>query len=342
MTASNLTLVLHGPEIFDAGDVPFLRERLRPDRIIVAGVMARTAAEESGIPCEFIGLPPSMVIRELKGTVLLANHGKTPESGRIFGEIVASRLHPEPLCQLEASSKTFYVWNGGENDTISVIAGQTGYALRLVTTGKQARGAERTIRGCRPGEPVYVNGIVIGTATGPEVVVRSVLGRLEPVAGLMPKDHGILKLNRYNFTDLSRVWCKSGTLRTAGPGRGSRRNGPGHVILVDHCGHELYRRITPDTCGIVSIGDDTTAVCSHIASHLGVPVFGVIDGDGDGIVTGVFAAGSVIARAVDEKDDDIGADITGFIPEHSVEWDDFVKVLSDRLSGRVTLVYPAE
>jgi hypothetical protein len=342
MTVSNLILVLHGPEIFDAGDLPFLRESLRPDRIIVAGVMARTAAEESGIPCEFISLPPSMVIRDLKGTVLLANHGKTPESGRIFGEIVASRLHPEPLFQLESSSHTFFVWNGEEDDTISGISRQTGYALRRVTTGKQSGSTQRTIRGCRPGEPVYVNGIVIGTATGPDVVVRSVSGRLEPVAGLMPKDHGLLKLHRFNFTDLSRVWCKSGNLRTAGPDKGSRRSGPGHVILVDHCGHELYRRITPDTCGIVSIGDDTTAVCGHIASHLGIPVFGVIDGDGDGIVTGAFADGSVIARALDEKDDDIGAELTGFIPEHSVEWDDFVKKLSDRLSGRVTLVHPAK
>ena len=342
MTASNLTLVLHGPEIFDAGDVPFLRDRLRPNRIIVAGVMARTAAEESGIPCEFISLPPSMVIRELKGTVLLANHGKTPESGRIFGEIIASRLHPDSLCQLEASSKTFYIWNGGEDDTISVIAGKTGYALRLVTTGKQDGGTQRTIRGCRPGEPVYVNGIVIGTATRPDVVVRSVSGRLEPVAGLLPKDHGLEKLHRFNFTDLSGVWCKRGNLRTAGPERAGRRTGPGHVIFVDHCGHELYRRITPDTCGIVSIGDDTTAVCGHIASHLGVPVFGVIDGDGDGIVTGVFAAGSIIACAIDEKDDGIGADIAGFIPEHIVAWDDFVKKISDRLAGRVSLVHQGD
>jgi hypothetical protein len=342
MTSQKLILVLHGPEVFDAGDVPFLRDCLRPDRIVVAGVMARTAAEESGIPCEFISLPPSMVIRDLPGAVLLANHGKTPESGRIFGEIIASRLSPEPLCQLEASSKTFYVWNRALDHSILAVARRTGYAVRPATTGKQAGCAERTIRGCRPGEPVYVNGIVIGTATGTDVVVRSVSGRLEPVAGLIPKDHGLEKLHRFSFTDLSGVWCKSGNLRTVVPGRAARRNRPGHVILVDHCGHELYRRITPDTCGIVSIGDDTTAVCGHVASHLGIPVFGVIDGDGDGIVTGAFTGGSVIARALSEKDDDIGAELAGFIPDHVIEWDDFVKMLSDRLSGRVILVYPSE
>jgi hypothetical protein len=342
MTAPNLILVLHGPEIFDAGDVPFFRDCLKPDRIIVAGVMARTAAEESGIPCEFISLPPSMVIRDLKGTVILANHGKTSESGRIFGEIVASRLYPEPLCQLEASSKTLYVWNCSVDNFISGIGRKTGYALRTVTTGKQDGATERTIRGCRPGEPVYINGIVIGTATGADVKVRSVSGRLEPVAGLIPKDHGLLKLQRFSFTDLSGVWCKSGNLRTAGPEKAARKREPGHVILVDHCGHELYRRISPNTCGIVSIGDDTTAVCGHVGSHLGIPVFGIIDGDEDGIVAGAFTEGSVIARALKEKDDDIGVEITGIIPGHIVEWDHVVKKLSEHLSGRVILVRTEE
>ena len=66
------TLVLHGPEVFDAGDVVFLVDRLRPSRIIVSGVMGRTAAEESGIPCEFISVPPSRVLRDLDGSALLA------------------------------------------------------------------------------------------------------------------------------------------------------------------------------------------------------------------------------------------------------------------------------
>ena len=90
-------LVLHGPEVFDAGDVHYLIERLHPEREIVAGVMARTAAEESGIDCEFISVPPSLVLKDISGCAILANHGKIPESGRIFGEIVASRLFPRGL-----------------------------------------------------------------------------------------------------------------------------------------------------------------------------------------------------------------------------------------------------
>jgi hypothetical protein len=337
MHPPKLILVLHGPEIFDSGEVYRLLQRLRPARVIVAGVMARTAAEESGISCEFISVPPSMVIRRLKGTVVLANHGKTPESGQIFGQIVASRLYPEPLCQLEASNRTLYVWNRDVDDMVREVAGLTRYTLVPARTEKQAGGPVRTIRGCQAGEAVYVNGVVIGTATGPEVVVRSGSGGLEPVSGLEPKAHGLEKLRKTGFHDLSGVWCKSGRIRNACPGIAVRKKRTGKVLFIDHCGHDLYRKIIPETCGIVSIGDDTTAVCGHIASHLGIPVFGIIDGDGDNIIPGSFVEGSVIARALRERDDDIGAEIAGKIPERTVEWDVFSRELADYLSGRVAL-----
>jgi hypothetical protein len=334
------TLVIHGPEIFDSGEVFRLLEQLRPERVIVAGIMARTAAEESGVPCEFISHPPSVVIGELKGAVVLANQGKTPETGRIFGEIVASRLHPEPLWQLEASNRTLYVWNGDVNETAERVARRTGYAMVTVTAVKPAGGPTRTIRGCKPGEAVYVNGIVIGTATGGEVVVRSVSGRLVPVSGLKPKEHGMEKLHPVIPSDLSRVWCKSGTVRTALPGSAGRREGPGYVLFIDHCGHELYRRITPETCGIVSVGDDTTAVCGHVASHLGIPVFGIIDGDADNIVRGSFVEGSVIAHALHERDDDIGAEVSRRIPPHALDWDCFARELALWLTGRAEIIRP--
>ena len=71
-------MVVHGPEIFDSGNAAWLLEHLAPSRTIVAGVMARTAAEESGLPVEFDGRPPSRVILDVEGPVFLANHGKTP------------------------------------------------------------------------------------------------------------------------------------------------------------------------------------------------------------------------------------------------------------------------
>jgi hypothetical protein len=336
-----IIFVVHGPEIFDAGELPALIDRLAPSRIIVAGVMARTAAEESGIPCELAGLPPSMVIRDLPLETVLVNHGKTPESGRIFGEIVASRLAPRGLIQLEASSHTLYLWNREPDALAREIAEKTGYTVMPVRAAKSQSAAERTIRGCLPGEAVYVNGIVIGQATGSEVVLREEGGAIIPIAGIRAKDHGLEKLEGQPVTDLSIVWCKSGAIRTIPPLAGKPRSGPGRVLFIDHCGHRIYDEITPGTCGIVSVGDDTTAVCGHIASHLGIPVLGIIDGDADGIVPASYAKGSIVARAVRERDDDIGRELEGMIPEENVIWEDVVERIIRYLGNRVEIIRPA-
>ena len=187
-------LVLHGPEVFDAGDVSFLIDKIRPDRVIVAGVMARTAAEESGIACEFISVPPSWVLKDLDGCCILANHGKTPESGRIFGEIVASRLLPRGLIHLECSDKTLYAWNRPIDREVQDIAEKTGFQVVPATVSEKGRSGERTIRGCIEGEPVYIDGIVIGHATGPEVVLKASGGTIVPVSGIAPKLHGLEKI----------------------------------------------------------------------------------------------------------------------------------------------------
>ncbi|HON82278.1 MAG TPA: DUF2117 domain-containing protein [Methanoregulaceae archaeon] len=333
-----LILVIHGPEPFDSGEAAFLIEQLAPSRIIVAGVMARTAAEESGIPCELAGLPPSMVIRDLPLETVLANHGKTPDSGRIFGEIVASRLAPRGILHLEASSRTLFLWNREPDTLAQETAERTGYMIEEVRTPPLGDTSQRIIRGCLPGEAVFVNGIVIGQATGPEVVIRKEGRSIIPVSGMHAKDHGLEKLADQPFIDLSRVWCKSGLVRTALPRAGEPRTGPGRVLFIDHCGHRLYDVITPETRGIVCVGDDTTAVCGHIAAHLGIPVLGIVDGDADGIVPSSFAPGTVIARAVRERDDDIGREIQGMIPGKMVAWDDVVENLIGYLGERVEII----
>ena len=336
------TLVLHGPEVFDAGDVAFLADRLRPSRIIVSGVMGRTAAEESGIPCEFISVPPSMVLCDLDGSAILANHGKTPLSGRIFGEIVASRLHKRGLLHLECSDETLYLWNQPVDVFAQKIAERTGYTPREVSADVVFARAERTIRGCVPGEPVYIDGIVIGHATGPEVVLRQVNGAIVPVAGLLPKPHGFEKISGRQYSDLSRVWCKSGRIRKRRSVPGGRRRATGRVLFLDHCGHEIYTKLSGGICGIVSVGDDTTAVCGHVASHLGIPVFGIIDGDRDDIVEESFFHGSVIAHAIDERDDDIGDELKDMIPDGEVAWDELVGRLICHLGKRVRISHPGE
>jgi hypothetical protein len=340
---SDAVMVVHGPEAFDCGDVALLQEILAPGRTVVAGVMARTAGEESGLPVTFDGDVPSSVIAGTGGRVFLVNHGKTPESGRIFGEIVASRLPPgRPLIQLECSSRTVYLWNGDDRDReyARVLAGETGFSLAEAIPGPTGTGTEREIRGCIPGEAVLVEGIVIGTATAEKVVLRSGPGGIQVVSGLRPKAHGLEKLARLGLVQLPRAWCKSGPVRKAPPRKGGAAPAAGRIVVIDHCGHDLYRSITPDTCGVLAIGDDTTAVCGHICAHRGIPVFGVVDGDLDGLLETGFPPGSLVAEVREGRDDDIGRELAVLTREAPVFWNDWVSRALGLLRGRCRVICP--
>lgn len=332
-------LVVHGAEIFDTEEAAWLMTKLRPLRTIVAGVMARTAAEESGLPVEFDGSPPSRILKALDGPAVLANHAKTAESGMIFGSIIASRLPERGLVQIECSDRTVIVWNNGDRSLASSVSAGIGYRISSLSGTTCSRRDERSIRGCLPGEPVYMNGIVIGQATEDTVVLRKRGAHLEAVSGLAKKDHGFAKLEKLGVIDLSTVWCKSGPIRHAPPGRQSG-NAPsaGRVIVIDHCGHEIYAKVTKDCCGVLSIGDDTTSVCGHICSHLGIPVLGIIDGDRDTLLPLGFPKGSVVLLAQGERDDDIGEEVARMSGTGPVDWDGWVEGVIGTLGGRVRIV----
>jgi len=339
---TDTVMVVHGPEAFDCGDVARFQELLSPGKTIVAGVMARTAAEESGLPVTFDGDVPSVVIGRTGGRVFMVNHGKTPLSGRIFGEIVASRLPDgRPLIQLECSSCTIYAWTAGDLEFARLLADRTGFSLEKAVPGPKAVGAHREIRGCIPGEAVLVHGIVIGTALSEKVVIRAGDGGIEAVAGLRPKAHGLEKLARLGRIDLSRAWCKSGMVRRASPREGGTAPATGRILVIDHSAHVLYQSITPDTCGVLAIGDDTTAVCGHICSHLGIPVFGVVDGDRDGLLAAGFSRGSMIAEVLEGRDDEVGRELAEIAGDAPVAWSEWVARALDLLRGRCRVIHPS-
>jgi hypothetical protein len=204
----SVVMVVHGPELFDQGDVAWLRGVLCPKRIVVAGVMARTAAEESGLPVEFHAQPPSRVIIAQDDPVFLANRGKTAETGEIFGNIVASRLGDRGLVQLECSGRIVYCWNRGDDELAGLLARLTGFKKKSVKSSVNPQENVREIRGCIPGEAVYVNGIVIGRATTDVVTIRCNGGIIEPGSGLESKPHGLEKLSLGRNIDISTAWCK--------------------------------------------------------------------------------------------------------------------------------------
>ena len=334
-------LVVHGPEIFDTGGAAWLIATLAPVRTIVAGVMARTAAEESGLPVEFNGAPPSRIIQSISGPAALANHAKTAESGIIFGDIIASRLDGQGLIQIECSSKTVLAWDAADRELALRISDLTGYSIAFLSSGTcGSRDDERRIRGCLPGEQVYVNGIIVGQAMEDTIVLRDMGSSIEAVSGLAPKEHGLEKLGRIGRPDLASAWCKSGPIRLAKPGcRSQGAPASGSISVIDHCGHTIYDTIGPDCCGVLSIGDDTTAVCGHICVHRGIPVLGIVDGDRDTCLPSAFAPGSVILLALDERDDDLGREVAGMTGDGPVTWAGWVASVLARLGSRVRIIF---
>ncbi|KQC10322.1 MAG: hypothetical protein APR55_09350 [Methanolinea sp. SDB] len=336
----NPVMVVHGPEAFDSGDAARMIAAVHPERVVVAGVMARTAAEESGIRCEYAALPPSMVIPGIEGRVFMLNRGKTAESGRIFGGIVASRLGERGLLHVECSNGHIFCWNRESDDLSDYLASVTGYPVLQVRTGDVSNNNIREIRGCIPGEAVFVDGIVIGRARDTKVVLTQEDGRIVPLSGLVPKIHGLEKIHRRGCLDVTKAWCKSGPVRRADPVTCKQRRDEGLVVYIDHCGHELYSRLDDRTCGVVSVGDDTTAVCGHIGAHLGLPVLGIVDGDGDDVVGPRFAPGSVVLHVLEGRDDDLGLEIRDKISDNPVKWVEFVRDIISFLGSRVRVEIP--
>ncbi|MDK2973638.1 MAG: hypothetical protein PWP08_9 [Methanofollis sp.] len=338
MLGDRRTMVVHGPEPFDRGDVGRLLDALGPCRILVAGVMGRTAAEESKVACEFCTVPPSTVFAHLSRPAFLLNRAKTPDSGRVFGEIVAGRLK-DGLVHVECASETVFCWNGGDQELADELAVVLGYERTIVRATARPPAAGRTIRGCIPGEPVCVNGIVIGQATAEEVVLRNAGEDVEAVSGLMVKPHGLEKLRRNGRIDLASAWCKSGQIRQKAPVRATGLSRIGRIVLLDHCAHRFYDLVTPDACGVLAIGDDTTTVAGHIAGHLGIPVLGVTDGDPDGVVGGTFPEGSLVLEAVAGRDDEIGLMIAGMIPDRETGWSCWVNDVMETMGDQVRPVF---
>ena len=138
--------------------------------------------------------------------------------------------------------------------------------------------------------------------------------------------------------DISTAWCKSGTVRSASARYGNRACRNGRVVVIDHCGHELYARLKTGCCGVLAIGDDTTAVCGHICAHRGIPVLGIIDGDRDTCLPSVYAPGSIVILALRERDDDLGKEVAGMLDGRPVVWEGWCDHVLARLADRVRIV----
>ncbi|MDD2339513.1 MAG: DUF2117 domain-containing protein [Methanosarcina sp.] len=349
-----ISLVIHGPEVIDSGEAKKVLEKLSCAGKVEArlgGAMGKIAVLDAGLE-NLIDISrhqkPSACIESLFETsdlVCLLNRGKTIETGKAFGEMVAARLRePErkPLIQIEspenADGKLIPLnKKAGEYlENLSKILGlpaesplplrkpvlqNSVFVEKCLATGKIQ--VIRKLSGVFPGEKILVNGIVIGNALFSEVSVVSENGFIVAIEGGEIKEHGLEKLHNYENrdpVDLTKAWVKSGNLRRSnffllqaqkqracGRDSGfSSRPGAGKVVLIDHAAEYTFE-LAADAELAVTVGDDTTAIAGDILFRLGIPILGITDGDCDRLAcwTEIFP-GSVVLRLTAGNDDILG------------------------------------
>lgn len=302
--------------------------------------MARTAAKESGLPALFDGRRPSEILTEYPDNqAILIHRAKTEESAHRFGSLIHAHLKDRGLILIEPGTCQILTWEPVDPLLCSWLSDITGYQVLSGNVHEEHPPDTRVIGGCLPGEPVFVNGIIIGYATNTEAVISLQDGTIRAVSGIELKEHGVEKLVRFGCPDLKTAWCKSGNIRISRPKKGERQLKMGRVVVIDHSAMACYGSFDPDTCGLVTIGDDTTSICGHIGCFRGMPILGITDGDIDGIVPEGYAPGSVVLQTTRERDDELGIEIAGNVPDHPVNWDEWVGKIVAELGDRVRVVH---
>ncbi|GFO98218.1 hypothetical protein ig2599ANME_2441 [groundwater metagenome] len=330
-------IILHGPEIVDEGSADRIIRILMKEHDVTAklgGTMGRTAVLDAGLE-ELIditqGMTPSQTINTMKDSIHLAvllNHGKTLETGRHFGRIVASKLVSSiPFVHIERpdSDGRIIYYDSGSKRCAKIVREllqrhEPRYRLPIEPGSPQPLDVRsegdsfvRRISGAVPGENIRLDGIVIGHAASaePEIVCRD--GRVVELRGGIIKPHGIEKLVNRRI-DLAAARVKTGNIRRSKhrtkvqPAK-SLADGK-KIVVIDHCAESTFE-LVGDADIAITVGDDTTTIAADILTRFGIPIIGITDGDMDGILSdAAIPAGSIIIRVKEGFDDIIGREIS--------------------------------
>ena len=346
-------IVIHGPDIIDSGMALKIIEILKgfgKTTAIMAGTIGKTAVLDAHLE-ELIDiqafLRPSACLEEFfltKDVVVLLNHGKTIENGRVFANLVVANLgdrHLKPLIHVERPScgdGEVIPWNGVAITFASNLARSLGLRLSavpdVITPISIENNGHRIVRkvfGVHPGENILINGVVVAYALSEDVSITTENGFITEIAGARVKEHGLEKLHRYEqreTIDITRCWIKSGPLRgnnfsarlyTEKTGVLKSSNvalpelaGPPDSIKAVIIDHEAERsfELAAGAQVAVTIGDDTTEIAGDILYRLGIPIIGITDGDSDGFAhrKHIFS-GSLVLRLRPGYDDIVGKKI---------------------------------
>jgi len=259
-----------------------------------------------------------------KEVAVLANCGKTSETGCVFGQIVSSRVRGSVI-QVERPGSldgSVILWRGADGDKsphVQYVARRLSdrLSLKLIKRQKRELGVEQTgevitrhIYGAKPGEPLMVQGTVVGTVIDSHVAIIVQRGRIADIVGVATKAHGLEKIG---YIDLGTAYVKTGHLRASNeasvqhsivPARPLQR---GSVTFINHCADETLESVNETTICAITVGDDTTSICGDILSRAAIPIVGITDGDEDGFYTGTCEVeGSLVLRLNNASDDDVG------------------------------------
>lgn len=326
-------ILFHGPEVFDsgwAGRIIQAMKAIGSARCVLAGTMGRTAVMDSGLEgIEFPGKMPGECLRDLARevrTIVIANLGKSEHSGLIFGGMIVEHagIHV-PTVQIECSGLVFVEWVVGCDrrvlDVLREMGLSRGDRIQIEPSVWEAQGRiYRRMTTTAPGDFILVDGIMVGRATGSEVVLVCENHHLVEIQGAEVKAHGIEKLDRFGGVDLRTVKLASTSTirRTEHTPRTRETKGCG-VAFVDHAGMYVYD-LAQDVEGVVCVGDDTTAVVGDILYRFRIPIIGIVDGDEDMVLRNAhFASGSVTLTV--QEDDPFGLEVFAVVFENKCKID---------------------
>ncbi len=304
-----LALFFHGIDIFyDNRSKDILnklsnRYQLKP---YIVGTMGITSLLDSGIEgVELIFKRPSVAISELKGfdSVLLVLKARSIETARTFlgaigertdfqGEILGIDINTNSLFEIKSEIsdiKSYLISLGFNEEPIGKGIDVTIEDNYLV----------RRIRGCKSGELLLFNGLVVGKIFNEKVKVYVKDNKIERIHGVEIKKHGLEKIKEVDIFSL-KIDSTNG-FETRDTFIVKKLDGE-NIILINHNAYSIYRNLS-NLSGAVTVGDDTTRISGYILQRFGIPLIGIVDGDKDGVIKGEhFHKGSVLFEV---KGDDI-------------------------------------
>ena len=329
-------IILHGPEIVDVGSAEKIIDIFKKEHEVTArlgGTMGRTAVLDAGLENVIDiseGLTPSETIIAMKNDIdlaILLNHGKTLDTGRYFGRIVASKLdNLLPFVHIESPDnhgRIIYYYPSAKRCAEFVrnfLAKYGTYDLPVELGIPEPSHIRidrefviRSIGGAFIGENIRLDGVVIGETTNPDIEIVSRDGKIITLKGIKVKPHGLEKLEN-RIIDLFTAKVKTGGIRRTRSkpriGDINSKKSNNKIAIIDHAAESTFE-LVQDAGLVITVGDDTTTIAADILARLGIPVIGIIDGDIDNVLENtVVPEGSMIIRVLSGFDDVVGREIS--------------------------------